>query len=83
MTLFPTVGHFASRPVPVQGITNEPAAAAPGETRHGPRWLTEKLTEFARAAVRTKGTYLAVHFAQLRGRRGVGLDALARLLLTA
>ena len=29
-----------------------------------------QLTECARAAVRTKGTYLAAHFAQLRGRRG-------------
>jgi hypothetical protein len=32
--------------------------------------LADQLTECARAAVRTKGTYLAAHFAQLRGRRG-------------
>ena len=38
--------------------------------RPGPRWLTDQLTECARAAARTKGTYLAAHFAQLRGRRG-------------
>jgi transposase len=41
-----------------------------GRTRPGPRWLTDALTECARAAVRTKGTYLAAHYAQLRGRRG-------------
>jgi len=31
---------------------------------------TSQLTECARAAVRTKETYLAAHYAQLRGRRG-------------
>jgi len=41
-----------------------------GRTRPGPRWLTEALTEAAKAAARTKGTYLAAHHAQLRGRRG-------------
>jgi hypothetical protein len=33
-------------------------------------WLTDQLTECAKAAVRTKETYLAAHYAQLRGRRG-------------
>jgi transposase len=32
--------------------------------------LTEALTESAKAAALTKGTYLAAHHAQLRGRRG-------------
>ena len=32
--------------------------------------LREALTESAKAAARTKGTYLAAHHAQLRGRRG-------------
>ena len=41
-----------------------------GRTRPGPRWLTDVLTESAKAAARTKGTYLAAHHAQLRGRRG-------------
>ena len=41
-----------------------------GRTRPGPRWLTEALTESAKAAARTKGTYLAAHHAQIRGRRG-------------
>src|SRR6202044_1676812 len=47
MSVFPTVGHFASW-----------AGACPG------------LNECARAAVRTKETYLAAHYSQLRGRRG-------------
>jgi Transposase IS116/IS110/IS902 family len=41
-----------------------------GRTRPGPRWLTEALTEAAKAAARTKDTYLAAHHEQLRGRRG-------------
>src|SRR5207248_6885693 len=41
-----------------------------GHTRPGPHWLREALTESAKAAARTKGTYLAAHHTQLRGRRG-------------
>jgi len=33
-------------------------------------WLRTALTEAAQAAARTKGTYLAAHHAQIRGRRG-------------
>jgi hypothetical protein len=33
-------------------------------------WLRIALTEAAQAAARTKGTYLAAHHAQIRGRRG-------------
>jgi hypothetical protein len=47
-----------------------PSFVPPPDTRPGPRWLTDILTECARAAVRTRGTYLAAHYAQLRGRRG-------------
>ncbi len=45
------------------------ARAAPG-TRHGSIALRTALTEAAHAAARTKGTYLAAHHAQIRGRRG-------------
>jgi transposase len=70
MTLFPTVGHFASWAGACPGHHESAGRRRSGRTRRGPRWLTDQLTECARAAVRTKGTYLAAHFAQLRGRRG-------------
>jgi transposase len=70
MTLFPTVGHFASWAGACPGHHESAGRRRSGRTRPGPRWLTEALTECARAAVRTRGTYLAAHYAQLRGRRG-------------
>ena len=41
-----------------------------GKTHKGSKWLRSALTEWARAAARSKGTYLAAHYARLRGRRG-------------
>ncbi len=70
MSLFPTVGHFASWAGACPGHHESAGRRRSGRTRPGPSWLTSQLTECARAAVRTKGTYLAAHFAQLRGRRG-------------
>ena len=70
LTLFPTVRHFASWAGVCPGHHESAGRRRSGRTRPGPRWLTDQLTECARAAVRTKGTYLAAHFAQLRGRRG-------------
>jgi transposase len=70
MTIFPTVGHFASWAGACPGHHESAGRRHSGRTRPGPIWLTSQLTECARAAVRTKGTYLAAHFAQLRGRRG-------------
>ena len=70
MTVFPTVGHFASWAGACPGHHESAGRRRSGRTRPGPAWLTSQLTECARAAVRTKGTYLAAHYAQLRGRRG-------------
>jgi transposase len=39
-----------------------------GKTSKGSKWLRSALTESARAAARAKGTYLAAHYARLRGR---------------
>src|SRR6266478_1662190 len=41
-----------------------------GKTRKGSKWLHTYLTEAAKAAARTKGTYLGAQYARLRGRRG-------------
>lgn len=70
MSIFPTVAHFASWAGMCPGHHESAGRRRSGRTRPGPRWLTEALTEAAKAASRTKGTYLAAHHAQLRGRRG-------------
>jgi transposase len=70
MSRFPTVGHFASWAGICPGHHESAGRRKSGRTRPGPKWLTEALTESAKAAARTKGTYLAAHHAQLRGRRG-------------
>jgi transposase len=70
MTVFPTVGHLASWAGICPGNRESAGHRKSGRTRPGPKWLTEALTESAKAAARTKGTYLAAHHAQLRGRRG-------------
>jgi len=41
-----------------------------GTTRKGSKWLRMYLTQAAKAASRTKGTYLSSQYARLRGRRG-------------
>lgn len=56
-----------------------------GTTRKGSKWLQAYLREAAKAASRTKGTYLAVQYARLRGRRGASraTGAVAHSILTA
>src|SRR6266508_1596124 len=70
MARFPTAGHLASWAGMCPGHHESAGRRRSGRTRPGPRWLTDVLTESAKAAARTKGTYLAAHHAQLRGRRG-------------
>lgn len=85
MTVFPTVGHFASWAGACPGHDQSAGRRKSGRSRPGPSWLTAQLTECARAAARAKGTYLAAHFAQLRGRRGEpkAIGALRHDLLVA
>ena len=85
MSRFPTVAHFASWAGACPGHHESAGHRRSGHTRPGPRWLTDALTESARAAVRTKDTYLAAHYAQLRGRRGepVAIGAIRHDLLVA
>jgi transposase len=70
MSRFPTAGHLASWAGICPGHNESAGRRRSGRTRPGPKWLTEALTESAKAAARTKGTYLAAHHWQLRGRRG-------------
>jgi hypothetical protein len=41
-----------------------------GKTRKGSRWLRTTLTESAKAAARSKGSYFSAQHARLKGRRG-------------
>lgn len=70
MTIFPTAGHLASWAGICPGNNSSGGRRRSGRTRRGPVWLRTALTEAAHAASRTKGTYVAAHHAQIRGRRG-------------
>jgi transposase len=70
MSVFPTAQHLASWAGICPGNHASGGKRRSGKTRHGDRWLRTALTEAARAAARTKDTYLASHYWQIRGRRG-------------
>jgi hypothetical protein len=70
MTVFPTVGHFVSWAAICPGTNQSGRKRGSGKTRKGDSWLRTALTLAARGAARSKGTYLASHYWQLRGRRG-------------
>ena len=48
-----------------------------GTTRKGSKWLRTHLREAAKAAARSKGTYLAAQYACFRGRRGAAKATVA------
>jgi transposase len=70
MSVFPSVRHFASWARICPGNNASAGRRRSGKTRPGSRWLRQALTEAAKAAARSKGTYLASHHAQIKGRRG-------------
>ncbi len=70
MSVFPTVGHFASWAGICPGTNTSGGKRYSGKTRPGSKWLRQALSESAQAAARSKGTYLASHYWQIRGRRG-------------
>src|SRR5215211_4598634 len=70
MGQFPTHRHLASWAGMCPGNEESAGKRRSGKTRKGSKWLCSALTESARAAARSKGTYLASHYARLRGRRG-------------
>lgn len=48
-----------------------------GATRKGSKWLRMHLTQAAKSAARSKGTYLSAQYARIRGRRGGGRATIA------
>ena len=77
MSQFPTDRHLASWAGMCPGNEESASKRRSGKTRKGSKWLRSALTESARAAARSKGTYLAAHYARLRGRRGSKKAAVA------
>ncbi len=70
MSVFPTAGHFVSWAAICPGTNQSGRRRRSGKTRRGDSWLRSALTEAARGAARSKNTYLASHYWQIRGRRG-------------
>ena len=70
MSRFPTAGHLASWAGMCPGNNESAGKHRSGRTRHGSKWLRMALVECGQAAARTKNTYLAAQYAQVRSRRG-------------
>jgi transposase len=77
MRRFSSAGHLASWAGICPGNNESAGKRGPGTTRKGSVWLRQALVEAAKAAARTKGTYLASQYARLKGRRGHARATLA------
>jgi transposase len=70
MSRFPTAGHLAAWAGVAPGNNESAGKRRSGRTRKGDPWLRVGLVQAARAAVRSKGTYLAAQYRRLVRRRG-------------
>jgi transposase len=70
MSVFPSAQHLASWAAICPGNNQSGRRRNRGTTRKGDSWLRTTLTQSAHAAARSKNTYLASHYWQIRGRRG-------------
>lgn len=77
MSRFPTAGHLASWAGMCPGNNESAGKRKSGRTRKGSPWLREALTEAARAAARTRQTYLSAQYHRLAARRGAKRAAVA------
>jgi transposase len=77
MGQFPTAAHLASWAGVCPGNNESAGKHRSGQTRKGSKWLGGCLSEVAKAASRTKGTYLNAQYHRLRGRRGPGKATMA------
>jgi len=77
MSRFPTAGHLASWAGMCPGNNESAGKHRSGRTRKGSKWLRKALIEAGQAAGRTKDTYLAAQYAQIRTRRGPQRAAVA------
>ncbi|MEP6813928.1 MAG: IS110 family transposase, partial [Marmoricola sp.] len=70
MSVFPTAAHLASWAGMCPGQRDSAGKHGSGKTRKGSKWLRAALVQSARAASRTKGTYLSERYRQVMRRRG-------------
>ena len=70
MARFPTAGHLASWAGVAPANHESAGKRRPAGTRQGGRWLRNTLIEAAKAASRTKDTYLAAKYRKIARRRG-------------
>jgi len=77
MSRFPSHRHLASWAGLCPGQHESAGKRKSGRTRNGSKWLSATLAESAKAAARTKGTYLAAHNARIKGRRGASRATIA------
>jgi transposase len=85
MSAFPTAKHLASWAGICPGNDETGGKRRSGKTTKGSKWLRANLIEAAKAASRTRDTYLAAQYQRLRARRGhnKATTAIAHSMLTA
>jgi hypothetical protein len=85
MARFPTAAHLASWAGMCPGNDESAGKRRSGRTTKGSKWLRAALTEAAKAASRTRDTYLAAQYQRLRARRGhnKATTAIAHSMLVA
>lgn len=77
MSRFPTAGHLAAWAGVCPGQNESAGKRKSGRTRNGCVSLRESLTEAARAAARTRRTYLSAQYHRIAARRGSKRAAVA------
>lgn len=77
MSRFPTARHLAAWAGVAPASHESAGKHRPAGTRHGAPWLRRHLIEAARAAARTRDTYLAAQYRQIAARRGPNKATLA------
>ncbi|NPV28346.1 MAG: IS110 family transposase [Firmicutes bacterium] len=77
MSRFPSHKHLASWAGLCPGNNESEGKRSSSRTRKGDPWLREALVEAARAAARTKGTYLCAQYHRIAARRGSKRTAVA------
>lgn len=77
MTQFGSAARLASWAGVCPGHHESAGKQRSGRTRKGSKWLHTFLSQAAKAAGRSKGTYLGAQYTRLRGRRGAGKATVA------
>lgn len=77
MSRFPSAGHLCAWAGVAPANHESAGKRRPAGTRHGGHWLRKALVEAARAAARTKDTYLSAQYRRLAARRGPNKAAVA------